>query len=123
MKQFTGELYQLPGGQLMLMPNEQSALIKRGDQLAYEKHIFTVSGVAPATSPEGKWSLHIEEYSEPYVKLFKCFNPPEGSSFVAGEVYRWGWCLDGIVVYDDDDVPTGFDTYEPFQYFAVLTGW
>ena len=107
----------------MLIPNEQGILIKRGDQLVYEKRIYTVSEVTPATSPEEKWSFQIEEYDDPDVKLFKCFNPPEGSSFMAGEVYRWGWCLDGIVVYDDDDVLTGFGTYEPFQYFAVLTGW
>ena len=99
-------------------------LSSRGTQKLCTKSVSILSSkFAPPSKTDSKWSFLIEEYDDPDAKLFKCFNPPEEGPFVAGELYRWGWCIDGIVIYDDDDAPTVFGTYEPFQYFAVLTGW
>jgi hypothetical protein len=107
----------------MLIPNEQENRIKRDDRIVFNKSVFTISGIVPPGRPEAKWSVQLEGYGKPDPRLFKCFNPPKGSSFVKDDVYEWTWCIDGVIVIDDAGTPIPFGEYEVFQFFSILSGW
>ena len=119
----TGELFHLSDGRLMLAHNEQDTFTSIGDIIVFDKRVYTIIGIVPPSNPNGKWAIQIEECGNPNEKLFKCIALPKVGVFTKGEVYEWTWCMDGIIVFDDNGAQVVFGENEAFQYFSVLSGW
>lgn len=49
-----------------------------------------------------------------------CFHPPEGTAFLKGKQYRWGYIIDGCTVYHETGDRWNAGTIEFYQHFQPL---
>ena len=125
MKHLSGEMFIVSGGKTILVHNEQEARITRGSCVYFNEKVYRITGVVAPTKPDAKWAVQIEEllpddmyYNE---KICKCFSPPT-DNFVKGDVYRWTWCIDGMVAYDESEKSWAAGEIEFYQHVLFLNG-
>lgn len=125
MKQLTGEVFMLSSGNVMLIHNEQETQIAKGELIVLGDKIYRISGVVAPSRPDSKWSVQIEELlpADPYynVKICKCFSMPT-KNFFKGDFYRWKWCIDGMIVYDDYGNQWVADEIGFYRHFVFVNG-
>ena len=125
MKLLTGEIFRLRGGRTMLVHNEQETRMRMGEHLVYDGNIYCLAGVDPPGKPTAKWAIQIKEIlpDDPFYgfKICKCFSPPD-ARFLKGDAYRWTWCIDGMIAYDDSGNQWSADEIEFYQHFLLLNG-
>lgn len=54
------------------------------------------------------------------MKKCRCFSPPPGSPFVAGEKYNWDYCLDGKIIYHESGVEWAEGEFDFYKYFSPI---
>ena len=125
MRKITGEVFSLSDDRIMLRYNEQEFKISAGEHIVLDDKIYLISGVVAPNKENCKWSVQIEKFlpGDPYynAKICRCFSSPT-KNFVKGDFYRWTWCIDGMIVYDDHDKQWSVDEIGFYRHFVFVNG-
>ena len=54
--------------------------------------------------------------------ICKCIDTPS-DLFVKGNTYRWGYCIDGYVIFLENGKKIDFGDIEFYWYFQIISGY
>lgn len=126
MKQLSGEIFECSLGRNMLVYDEQRDNISVGERVVFDNQIFCVAEIVHSSNPEGKWTVRLERpvnNQQPLDdKLCRCISALNGRSFIKGEIYQWGWIIDGMKVYGETEEEWSAGEIEFYKHFAPING-